>query len=638
MGPRHRWTRRHRQHPSWQVGVAAAGAAVLAAAAIWAATGSASAGTLTAAVSVDAGRSLGTFPETEVGANLAVWDGLLADSQTGALMKDAGVRYLRYPGGSYGDIYHWQTGLADNGGYVAPNTGFDQFMGMARTAGAQPILIANYGSGTPTEAADWVRYANVTKGYGVRYWEVGNEVYGNGHYGSGWENDTHADKSPRAYATNFLQFVAAMKAVDPTVKIGVVLTAPGGWPDGVVGSGDSADWNDTVLSVVGNKADFAIFHYYPGGANEADMLTRPQTLASTVSAFKADLSKWGVGTMPIFVTEVNGGAPRTTQAQALWAADMYLAAAESGVANVSWWNVHNGAGSNGTDVTGATDHGDEGIIANGSGSEPAAQTPFKPYYGIQMLSRVAAGGDTLLGTTSSQAKVSVHAVRRAGGGVDVLLINKDPNNSYAVNLDYSGFTPSSSVTVDTFGLGSTSITSGGTGTATSQTIPPYSLVAVHTRSAGGASTGSQTGVQTGTQPGSQTGGPTGPGGPSTSSSGARPSTGSPSSGSPSGACVVAYSTNSWGAGFTASVTVTNRGTAPVDGWTLGWIFPGNQSVTSTWNATVTQSGTQVTAKNVAYNAAIAVNGNANFGFQASYTGANEAPPTFTLNGTSCTVQ
>ena len=43
-----------------------------------------------------------------------------------------------------------------------------------------------------------------------------------------------------------------MKAVDPTIKIGAVLTLPGNWPDSVVASGDSGDWNQTVLSIAGS--------------------------------------------------------------------------------------------------------------------------------------------------------------------------------------------------------------------------------------------------------------------------------------------------------------------------------------------------------------------------------------------------
>src|SRR5256885_557054 len=79
-------------------------------------------------------------------------------------------------------------------GSRAPGTHFDSFVGTVKKIGAQPILIANYGTGTPEEAAGWVRYANVTKGYGAKYWEIGNENYGNGYYGADWEADNHASK------------------------------------------------------------------------------------------------------------------------------------------------------------------------------------------------------------------------------------------------------------------------------------------------------------------------------------------------------------------------------------------------------------------------------------------------------------
>src|SRR5437899_12608863 len=49
-------------------------------------------------------------------------------------------------------IYHWQTNTA-TGGFVAPGTDFDSFMGTVKKIGAQPIIIANYGTGTPQEAA-----------------------------------------------------------------------------------------------------------------------------------------------------------------------------------------------------------------------------------------------------------------------------------------------------------------------------------------------------------------------------------------------------------------------------------------------------------------------------------------------------
>jgi cellulose 1,4-beta-cellobiosidase len=98
-------------------------------------------------------------------------------------------------------------------------------------------------------------------------------------------------------------------------------------------------------------------------------------------------------------------------------------------------------------------------------------------------------------------------------------------------------------------------------------------------------------------------------------------------------CTAAYSVaDDWGAGFTANVTVTNTGTATTNSWTVKWSWGGNQTITNSWNATVAQSGTAVTAASQTYDAAIAPGGNASFGFQASYSGTN-ATPTLTCTAT-----
>ncbi|MEU8330328.1 cellulose binding domain-containing protein [Micromonospora sp. NPDC048839] len=101
-------------------------------------------------------------------------------------------------------------------------------------------------------------------------------------------------------------------------------------------------------------------------------------------------------------------------------------------------------------------------------------------------------------------------------------------------------------------------------------------------------------------------------------------------------CRVDYQiTNQWQGGFGANVTVTNLGD-PVDGWALTWSYAAGQQVGQAWSAAVTQSGAQVTARNVDYNAAIATNGSAGFGFNGSWTGSNPVPTTFALNGATCT--
>ena len=111
-------------------------------------------------------------------------------------------------------------------------------MTTAQAAGAQPIITVNYGTGTPALAAAWVQDADVTNNYGIQYWEVGNEVYGNGTYGANWEADSHCETSlngpavtigsepsqtydcgPTQYADNVLQYISAMKAVDPDIHV-----------------------------------------------------------------------------------------------------------------------------------------------------------------------------------------------------------------------------------------------------------------------------------------------------------------------------------------------------------------------------------------------------------------------------------
>ncbi|GAA0683536.1 glycoside hydrolase family 9 protein [Kitasatospora atroaurantiaca] len=105
---------------------------------------------------------------------------------------------------------------------------------------------------------------------------------------------------------------------------------------------------------------------------------------------------------------------------------------------------------------------------------------------------------------------------------------------------------------------------------------------------------------------------------------------------PAASCSVAYKVdNSWSNGFTATVTVKNTGVSTVSGWTLGWSFAGDQKISNAWNATVTQSGSTVTARDAGWNGTLAPGGTASFGFQATYSGTNAAPARFTLNGAVC---
>ncbi|WP_338496070.1 endo-1,4-beta-xylanase [Streptomyces sp. SJL17-4] len=96
-----------------------------------------------------------------------------------------------------------------------------------------------------------------------------------------------------------------------------------------------------------------------------------------------------------------------------------------------------------------------------------------------------------------------------------------------------------------------------------------------------------------------------------------------------GVCSVTYTvTSQWTGGFTAQVTVRNTGTAPLNGWTVRWTQPAGQRVTQAWNAAVTQTGAEVAAANLPYNATVAPGGSTAFGFNGSWTGSNPPPGAF----------
>jgi cellulose 1,4-beta-cellobiosidase len=99
-------------------------------------------------------------------------------------------------------------------------------------------------------------------------------------------------------------------------------------------------------------------------------------------------------------------------------------------------------------------------------------------------------------------------------------------------------------------------------------------------------------------------------------------------------CSVDYKANSWNSGFTAEVRVVNLGD-PITNWNLKFSFPGDQKVTSSWGGTATQSGHEVTITNMAWNGTLSTNGATTPGFQGTYSGTNDAPSGFTLNGVAC---
>ncbi|GGU59183.1 extracellular catalytic domain type 1 short-chain-length polyhydroxyalkanoate depolymerase [Streptomyces lavendofoliae] len=102
-----------------------------------------------------------------------------------------------------------------------------------------------------------------------------------------------------------------------------------------------------------------------------------------------------------------------------------------------------------------------------------------------------------------------------------------------------------------------------------------------------------------------------------------------------GACRVAYTTSSWNTGLTATVALTNTGSAPLTSWSLVFTLPAGQTITSGWGATYSPAGGTVTATNAPYNATIPAGASVQLGFQARHTGDTGRPAAFALNGATC---
>ncbi len=109
-------------------------------------------------------------------------------------------------------------------------------------------------------------------------------------------------------------------------------------------------------------------------------------------------------------------------------------------------------------------------------------------------------------------------------------------------------------------------------------------------------------------------------------SSAPPSSAPPSSPPASGrTCSASYAVvGQWQGGFQATVTVT-AGSQAISSWTVAWTFANGQTVTQSWNATVSSSGSAVTARNVSYNGTLGAGANTQFGFLGSWNGSNTAP-------------
>lgn len=427
-------------------------------------------------LTLNAGQAVRTVDNRVFGVNTAIWDSAFNTSATATLLGAADTRALRFPGGSASDGYHWKTNTSDSNTWTWA-TSFDSFANIARSINAQVFITVNYGTGTTQEAADWVTYSNGTKGYGFKYWEIGNECYGS------WEEDTHAvAHDPYTYATVAKDYIAAMKAKDASIKIGVVVVTgedsyanntshPATNPrTGVVHNG----WTPvllTTLKSLGVTPDFVIYHRYeqgPGGESDSALLQSARTWPNDAADLRQQLNDYlgatNAAKVEIVCTENNSvysnpGKQTTSLVNGLFLADSTGNLLQTEFKGMIWWDLRNGqetGNNNDPSLYGWRQYGDYGIM---SGSNDLYPT----YYVMKLLSRFARGGDSIVSASSDYNLLSVYAAKRANGTLTALVINKSPSLTLNGKFAISGFTPQSAATLYSYGIPQDNAAKTGTG-------------------------------------------------------------------------------------------------------------------------------------------------------------------------------
>jgi hypothetical protein len=347
-----------------------------------------------AALQVDTSTSLGAVSPQFFGTNYGPWVSLRPETLD--LAYDSGITVLRWPGGEWGDRND-----------IRPYQ-LDQLITLADAMGAEPYIHVRFLGSEPAVAAEVVRYANVEKGYGIRYWAIGNEP-------SLFEAGGHPWNAT-AFSEEWRKFAEAMKAVDPSILLlGPETHQFTGTPDVDPVDSQGNDWLRTFLAINGDLVDVVTVHRYP-------FPNTPERLPATIEGLRADAPRWTEiaqnlravtreitgRDLPIGITEFNSHWSQATQGEAtpdshfsaIWLGDILGRLLVERVEFLTQFLLVSGP-----------DNG-FGIIGR-YGPRPA-------YYTYQMYKSF---GRDLVEATSPVDHVGIYAATRDDGALTILLIN-----------------------------------------------------------------------------------------------------------------------------------------------------------------------------------------------------------------------
>ncbi|WP_423126944.1 T9SS type A sorting domain-containing protein [Gaoshiqia sp. Z1-71] len=365
---------------------------------------------------------------------------------------------IRFPGGSWSNVYFWDElpndipdNVFDSSGnptefFPIPGKDFwtlstEEYYILREQTGSQGLITVNYGyaryglSDDPVAqaarlAADWVRHDNGR----TKFWEIGNENAGP--WEKGWKIDTSTNKdgqpeiiTGQLYGQHFNVFADSMRAAAAEVGATIYIGAQVLHYDGTT-SWNSVDrtWNEGVFSEIGDAADFYVMHNYFGEDSNAgnmlsDAVTEPK---KNIDFIRQDIIDKNGFPKPVAITEYNmdgratntGGdpEPQNSNINGLQATILFNELIKNDYGMSARWLL-------------AT--GDDGMFYQGNNASLRWQ-PRPDFYYAYYTQKFT--GDHAIPATSNNENILAYASRFAAGETGVMIVNKG-STAQVVQID-----------------------------------------------------------------------------------------------------------------------------------------------------------------------------------------------------------
>ncbi len=371
--------------------------------------------------------------------------------------KDAGFNVVRFPGGNASNDYFWDAEnigqcpegtpniiyksdfkkttspkLGNQGTFRTRPEDYYNFLMRSKSTGS---ICVNYSYALYSEiedenervnkaaeyAASWVYDANIKRNLNIKFWEIGNENWGK--WQAGYNVKDRGIIDPKKYGEHCRIFIKKMKAVDPTIKIGVV-----GYQKPKTRDLVQKRWNELVIPEVIDVADFYILHDYYAkyGAilQPKEMLAAIDTTYSHIKVVNQIIEKYTdkeKGFLPIALTEFNtrsnasisknDGATNVSHCSGIFFAHAIGEIIRQGIGMSMVWDIENGY----------KDGHDHGMFASSKENGLEWLSPHPSYYHFYFYNKIF--GDSYYESLSTSSNIRIHSSTFSTGEAGLVVVN-----------------------------------------------------------------------------------------------------------------------------------------------------------------------------------------------------------------------